>query len=189
MTLERVYACQKLGISLSGGSVVTEVFTNFPATGKVFVGDKVLSVNGMAFVPLRGMIETSGENVRLQLCHGSGGLTVGRPVTADAPPATVGSPSQTRTLVLERKGKKLGFNLEPDGVTVMFVYGGRLSAARGALFAGDRIVSIDGTPTTCIEESAPLLKAAGARVTLEVVSTICNVHTATQQAERLEQAT
>ena len=46
------------------------------------------------------------------------------------------------------------------------------------------MLSIDGSRTTCMQESDAWLKAAGATVTLEVVSEICSVHTTTQPSER-----
>lgn len=185
----------KLGINLaphSGGAIVTEVFASSPAhtSGKIFEGDKILSVNGMMYAAQRGMLETAGDTVVLQVCQeGSSSPSVRRVMSVsegdDAATSDTAGQSNTRTVVLERRGSKIGIDLDPDDTTILYVYPHSCAARSGLLFQGDRIVSIDGTATTSHEDSVVLLKAAGNTVTLEVVSSIVRVMTSTQPAVRI----
>lgn len=169
----RVRQGSTLGIILNDSDEITEVSGVAGSCGKIFVGDRILSVNGMMHVADRGMLDTAGPLVRLRLCN-SCAAAVGRPVAWAAPaaPESAGEPTQVRHVTIERLRGKFGFDLQKDGVTIERVLPGFRAAQCGQLFAGDLVLSINRHTTTSLEDSARLLKDAGSRLVLEVASPI-----------------
>lgn len=205
VTLRRS-ASETLGIDIKVTNldvgVVSTVSGIAAASGRVFVGDRIVCVNGMKFLPYRGMLETAGNRVKLQLCNewvqsATVGLLVATPVEWDpdvhqdddieeiALPEDRAATSRRVMIDRASDSSKIGFNLAPDGMTIERVWPGSRAARSGMIFAGDRLMAVDGR--LCYPHTTEsLLKAASTRVMLEIASPVHRMSTP-QRAVRVAQ--
>ena len=181
VVIHRRRACGKIGLNVEAdGLTIAHVHPRYAAarTGQVFVGDRILSVNGMEYVPRRGMLETAGCNPRLQLCNTAAAVTGVGPGLDVPGGAPLGTQRFTRTVVLERRKSKqfeLGLNIDLDGLTIARVLPGTAAARSGQIFSGDRILRINGSAPSSKKDSTELLAAASRCVIIEVSSVIRKV--------------